>query len=248
MAPLSAAIMQPYFFPYLGYFQLMAAVDVFVVHDDAQFIKGGWVNRNRILGADGPRWIVLPLEADNHTLGINRRRVVPGRTAFSKIVRQVEAAYRRAPYFDAVFPIVQAILSFDEHNLAAFNLNLLRTVAGRLGISSHILVSSELHKDDTLRGEERVIEICLNLGADRYINPIGGLELYQRPAFAARGIELALLRSTPRAYAQFRAAPVSGLSILDVMMFNDDSAIRTMLREFELIEPAGLKSGGPHNA
>lgn len=247
-ARVTAAIMQPYFFPYIGYFQLMAAADVFVVHDDVQYIKGGWINRNRILFNGEPHWIVLSVEADVHTRHVNQRRYVSDSAPFRKVVRQIQAAYRTAPRFHAVFPVIEEVLAFGDRNVAAFNFNLLRTLARWLGLRSRIVASSEIHKDEFLRGAPRIVVICAAVGATRYVNPIGGVTLYRSSEFAASGIDLRFLRPTPRVYSQFGPPHVPELSIIDVMMFNDMDTVQTMLGEFELLEPATALTAGSTDA
>ena len=233
---MTVAVMQPYLFPYIGYFQLMASADSFVVHDDVQYIKGGWINRNRVLSSSGSSWVTLPVAAGPHRLNINQRCYVPGPKGPRQFLRRLEACYRPAPNFAEVYELVRALLLHEERNVAAFNTHALRAVAKRIGITTRIIVSSELTKDDCLRGEARVIAICEALGAERYVNPIGGTALYQQPRFAEHGLELAFLRPEPRGYRQFGSVRVPGLSIIDVLMFNDALTVREMLEEFTLVE------------
>ena len=171
---MNVSIMQPYLFPYIGYFQLMASADVFVVHDDVQYIRGGWINRNRLLSGGEPRWVTLPVAAGAHRLNINQRGYAPGAEGPRQFLRRLEAGYRAAPNFAEVFELVRALLLHEDRNVAAFNTHALRGVAESVGITTPLVVSSEMTKDDSLRGEARVIAICEALGAERYVNPIGG--------------------------------------------------------------------------
>lgn len=228
------AIMQPYFFPYIGYFQLIAASDMFVIHDDVQYIKGGWINRNRILVNNQPAWIVLPVEAAIHSLAINQRRYVLNPSSLRKILRQIEGAYRCAPGFERVYETVNRILGFADSNVAAFNANLLRVLSSEMGIGTRMILSSEIQKDQNLRAQDRVLAICNATAAKRYINLPGGADLYEPEEFSRRGIELQFLRSRARPYQQFGAPHVSTLSILDVMMFNNAATVSSFLKEFEL--------------
>jgi hypothetical protein len=230
-----ASIMQPYLLPYIGYFQLVACSDMFVAHDDVQYIKGGWINRNRILLNGRPDWITLPVAAAAHSLSIRERRYEQPEHHVPRMLRRVEAAYRAAPFFDVAFPFLQDALSLDESNVAAFNLSVLKCLTARVGIRTPIVVSSSLGVGKELRGQDRVIAICRRVGATRYVNPLGGTSLYDTRCFADAGIALNFLKSTVSPYQQFRQTPVPFLSIVDVLMFNDETAISRMLTEFELL-------------
>jgi hypothetical protein len=230
------SIMQPYLFPYIGYFQLMTAADTFVVHDDVQYIKGGWINRNRILINGAPAWITLPVKADDHALNINQRTYVPAAATKRRVLRRIEGAYHGAPQFPVGQAIVAEALSSPDSNVAAFNVHAMRVVADAIGITTDVVLSSQLSKDDALAGEARVIAICEMLGGDRYVNLPGGRELYAPAHFAERGLQLSFLEPRPRAYKQSGNAHVPMLSIVDVLMFNDLAAIGEMLHDFELVD------------
>jgi WbqC-like protein family len=228
--------MQPYFFPYIGYFQLMAACDVFFVFDDAQYIDGGWVNRNRILVNGAAQWITAPVVAASHKLRILEREYLLRHRVALRLPSRIAGAYRSAPFFAQTMPLIEDILAFPQAGVAAFNTNLLRRLAAHLGIKTPIRLTSELDKDDSLvGGERRVIDICLELGATVYINPIGGRDLYSAEAFAKRGIELRFLSCEVAPYTQFGVPHVPLLSIIDVLMFNDVPAVRGMLEQYTLL-------------
>jgi hypothetical protein len=230
-----ASIMQPYLLPYIGYFQLVACSDIFVALDDVQYIKRGWINRNRILLNGKPGWITLPVAYADHRLSIRERRYTQPELHVPKMLRRVEAAYRGAPFFDVVFPFLQDALSLDESNVAAFNLSVLKCLTARVGVQTPIVVSSSLGVGKELRGQDMVIATCRRVGATRYVNPQGGTSLYDKRCFADAGIALNFLKSTVSPYQQFRQTPVPFLSIVDVLMFNDETAISRMLTEFELL-------------
>jgi hypothetical protein len=230
------SIMQPYFFPYIGYFQLMSACEVFVVFDDAQYIQRGWVNRNRILIKGSPQWVTLPVNYADHRWPINRRDyLLQDGVQPQKLLRRIAGAYQGAPHFRETMELVSEILSFPDPNVAAFNVNLLRRTAAFIGIPTPLLMASELEKDNSLAGQDIVTDICSRLGAARYINPIGGADLYDDGFFAAKGIELRFLRSCAPVYAQFGSAPQASLSIIDALMFNGAKATAAMLPEHRLI-------------
>jgi hypothetical protein len=229
--------MQPYFFPYIGYFQLMHAVDTFVIYDDVQFSKGGWIQRNRILINGADRWIALPLKSDSHLRNICQRRLADSfHQERTRLLRQIEMAYRRAPHFTATMELVEHCLMFSETDLSLFLLHCLLAIKQHLGITAQILLSSDLPVDRGLKGQERVIAICHTLSSTHYINAIGGLELYERDTFAKHKLQLLFIKSLPIVYEQFdRTAFIPNLSIIDVMMFNSVGQIAQMLNAYDLI-------------
>lgn len=231
------AIMQPYFFPYIGYFQLIASSDVFVLHDDVQYIKGGWVNRNRILFNGADRMITLPVQKDAHDLPINARNYVADRPPRKDILNLIKQAYLKAPHYREVFPMIEALVLFEDRNVARYNENLIRRIADFLGLSCRIINSSEVEKDNSLAGEARVLEICKRLRARDYTNPIGGTELYHRVAFQQCGITLRFLQANNESYDQLGGKWVPFLSIIDVLMSNSAQEVRELLSHFSLVEP-----------
>lgn len=232
------AIMQPYFFPYIGYFQLIAASDVFVLHDDVQYIKGGWINRNRILLNGEDRMITFPVQKAPYDLLINARNYVDDKQARKDIINLVKQAYAQAPCYRQVFPLIEELLMFEDRNVARFNENLIRRVAEYLGLGCRIIVSSGMEKDDSLAGEARVLEICKRLGATDYTNPIGGTELYHQEAFQQHGITLRFLEAQNEPYEQRGDKWVPFLSIIDVLMFNSTGEVLRLLAGYRLLAPA----------
>ncbi len=229
------AIMQPYFFPYIGYFQLIAAVDQFVVYDNIKYTKKGWVNRNRILQNGKDVTFSLPLKGDSDALNVCQRELAADFNR-EKLLNQLRGAYRCAPYFEQTWSLLEEVLRNTEHNLFGFIHHALASTCKHLDISTAILVSSEIDIDHTLKGQDKVLALCQALGATTYVNAIGGLELYSKDAFQKRGIELAFIRSKPFEYTQFGGDFVSWLSIIDVMMFNPLADIREcIVCNYELI-------------
>lgn len=222
------AIMQPYFLPYIGYFQLIGAVDLFIVYDNIKYTKKGWINRNRFLRNGKEAVFSLPLKKDSDTLDV-RDREIAADFKKPKLLNKLREAYRSAPHFDEAFPLVETIVLEEERNLFRFILGSIRAVCGFLGIRTEIVASSSLPVDHALQGEARVVALCRHAGADAYINAIGGRDLYSKEDFGARGIDLKFLRSKPFEYRQFGRAFVPSLSIVDVMMFNSPGAIREHL-------------------
>ncbi len=224
--------MQPYLFPYLGYFQLIRAVDAFVVYDDVNYIVRGWINRNFILEQGNRLMITLPLQGASQNLLINEVMVSSRQ---HKLLSTIRHNYAKAPYFKAVFPMLEDIFLQQEKNLARFLDYQLRRVCDYLGLAPRWHVSSSLNKDNSLRGQNKVLAICEELGAKHYINVPGGKSLYDHAAFANHGMQLFLIQPRPVSYRQFGKEFVPNLSIIDVMMFNDKDQCAALLEEYELI-------------
>lgn len=237
---MKVAIMQPYFFPYIGYFQLIAASDVFVLHDDVQYIKGGWVNRNRILFNGESRMITFPVQKDAYELPINARRYVDDKQARKDIINLLKQAYAKAPSYRQVFPLLDDLLMFEDRNVARFNENLIRRIADFIGLSCKIITSSGMEKNESLAGEQRVLDICKRLGATDYTNPIGGTELYHQESFQKWSITLRFLDAQNERYEQSSDTWVPFLSIIDVLMFNSVEETRLLLTKYRLLAPSEL--------
>ena len=189
-------IMQPYFFPYIGYFQLMNAVDEFVVYDNIEFTKKGWINRNRILVNGTDSYITIPLRKDSDYLDIRDRYLADiWSVEKKKMLNRIVESYRKSPNFDSAYPIIEKCILFEESNLFSFVLNSLYLVKEHLEIATSISISSTLPTDHALKAEERVIDICKARKASIYLNPIGGIKLYDKDRFRGEGIELYFLKN-----------------------------------------------------
>ncbi|MFZ4641428.1 MAG: WbqC family protein [Nodosilinea sp.] len=219
------AIMQPYFLPYIGYFQLLAAVDSFVLYDHIKYTKKGWINRNRILVSGTDKVFSLSLKKDSDFLDIVEREISQDFSPV-KLLSQFKGAYRKAPYFEQVFSLLEKIMLYEERNLFKFIYHSIVRVCEYLGISTEIRVSSHISISSELKSQDRVISLCQVLGAHTYINAIGGMELYNKDTFKAAGIELKFIKSNSFEYLQFDNEFIPWLSIVDVMMFNDLDTIR----------------------
>lgn len=229
------AIMQPYFFPYIGYFQLIAAVDVFVVYDNIKYTKKGWINRNRMLQNGKDVMFSLPLKNNSDSLDIFERELA---TDFNrnKLLNQFKGAYRRAPFFEQTFPLIESIVRYEDNNLFRFLHNSIAATCIYLGIDTQIRISSGIAIDHSLKNQDKVLALCEALGANSYVNAIGGMELYSKETFTNKGIELKFIKSKPFEYAQLCGEFVPWLSIIDVMMFNSVTKIKECLNNnFELI-------------
>src|SRR5665647_658186 len=223
--------MQPYFLPYIGYWQLMNAVDKFIVDDDLQFIKAGWINRNRILLNAEPFFITIPLKPGSHSSKIRERFISDQYfdKGADKLLKTINIAYLKAPYFNKAMPIIERCFLFKEKNLSRFIFNSIKIISEYLEITSEIIFSPQIEMDHSLKGQERVIEICKNFSATSYINSFGGLELYDSKSFESSRIELKFLKSKTNEYKQFDNEFIPNLSIIDVMMFNSNDDIKKIL-------------------
>ena len=223
---------QPYFFPYLGYWQLINLSDVYVISDSMQYIKKGYINRNSIL-IDGAKHLFV-LEA----LGVKQNSLINevqvGNNG-KKIVKTIFHSYKKAPYFDEVYPFIEDIVLYKEKNLARYIGNSIKKVSQYLGIDTKFIYLSELQGKTKLKGEARTIDICKRVGATKYINAIGGQKLYNKEEFLKEGIELKFLEMENIEYKQFNNKFVPSLSIIDVLMFNSVNKIKEMLKMYRLI-------------
>jgi hypothetical protein len=216
--------------PYIGYFQLINAVNEFVIYDNIEFSKKGWINRNRILVNGKDIYITIPLRKDSDYLEIGKRALAEGwLTDREKLLNRIVESYRKSPYFNVAFHLIQKIILFEDNNLFNFIYNSIFLIKEYLGIPTPIIISSSIPIDHKLKSGNKVIEICKARNADIYINPIGGLELYSKEAFKKEGIELLFLKSGEIKYKQFGSEFVPWLSIIDVMMFNSKEDIIKML-------------------
>lgn len=229
------AIMQPYIFPYLGYFQLINAVDKFILFDDVNYINKGWINRNRILLNDKEFLFTIPLENTSQNKLINEINLYDNFRWKGKLLKTINAAYKNAPMFSEAYPILGRIIGYEKQNLSGFISNSILEICRYLKIETHIVLSSLPYNTANLKGQDKILEICRKEATEIYINPIGGFEIYQKEAFEKQNIKLFFLKSRPVIYNQFRNKFIPFLSIIDVMMFNDKDKISQYLNEYQLI-------------
>ncbi len=225
----AVAIMQPYFFPYIGYYQLVRAVDIFVFYDDVAYIKGGWINRNRILVNGQPTFITVPLR------GASQNRLIcdiPLAGDCTKLVRTIELAYRRAPFFSETMVPIKKILTSPVAHIGELAIASITAIMDHLGIGrTYRLSSKDFPHTRVLRGPDRLIAITKECGAAHYVNAIGGRGLYDKMCFQEKGLTLTFLEPLVDEYTQFRQPFQSGLSIIDALMFNGRDKVGAMLSE-----------------
>lgn len=229
---MTLGIMQPYFMPYIGYWQLMAAVDKYVVYDDVNYIKGGWVARNNILMNGQAHLFTITLNGASPNKHFNEIEV---RDDFKKFRNMLQSCYAKAPYYKEIMPILEQIFEYENRNLGAFLYHSYQVILDYLGIDTELILSSTIDKNNELRAGEKVKHICHLLGADTYYNAIGGQELYDVEDFAQNGITLRFLQTNPVTYPQYKNEFVPNLSIIDVLMFNGKEGTNKLLKEFTLI-------------
>ena len=228
-------IMQPYFFPYIGYWQLINEVDTYIIYDDVNFIKGGWINRNRILVNGKPMFYNVQMKEASPFKKINEVEVANTDIIKRKMLTTLEMNYKKAPFFQQVYPMLKDIIEQDENNLAKYLEYSIRKICEYLDIKIKIVMSSSIQKNNELKGKEKVIHICKLMMATDYVNAIGGQELYDYESFEKNGLQLNFLKTNSIEYKQFKNDFISNLSIIDVLMFNSKEELNIILNDYELI-------------
>ncbi|MBF9253844.1 WbqC family protein [Pontibacter sp. 172403-2] len=233
---MKVAIMQPYVFPYIGYFQLIDAVDLFVIYDDVQYIKKGWINRNRILLNGKEHLFTIPCIKASQSKLINEIGVDWSSKDISGFCKTIEAAYRKAPFFEEINTLLHAVLNKRPESIADLATAGITSICDYLNIKTELKRSSQCDFQNVdLKKGDRLIDIVKKTGGSDYINAIGGRELYTKEDFAQQGINLNFLKSLPVVYQQFNNDFVPWLSILDVLMFNSKENIAEYLKQYELL-------------
>ena len=227
------AIMQPYFLPYIGYFQLINSVDEFVIYDNIKYTKKGWINRNRFLQNNKEATFTIPLKKDSDWKNVVDRKIAENFDA-EKLVRQIKNSYSKAPYYNEGFPVFENLVLNEERNLFEYIYNSIKDICNFLNIDTKLIVSSDINHNHKLESQERVLSICNALEATNYINLSGGKDLYNQKYFSDRGIKLEFIASKPLSYKQFNDDHISFLSILDLIMFNDKDTIYNFLHEVNI--------------
>ena len=212
--------MQPYFFPYAGYFQLAASVDKFVLFDDVNFINRGWINRNRILVSGKEYLFTAPLHDVSQNKLINDIKILDELNWKIKLLKTIEQAYKKAPYFMDAYPIISQIINYDNLNLSEYIYHSLVKINEYLGIGCALVPSSSVYNNQHIKGQDRILDICSKESATEYTNLPGGQELYNRDKFLDCGVQLTFINPPSFKYKQFDNDFVPWLSIIDIMMFN----------------------------
>jgi WbqC-like protein family. len=226
------AIMQPYIFPYIGYFQLIDSVNQFIIYDDVQFIKGGWINRNSII-VNGEKYMFnLILSGASSNKNINQINVYKNQ---NKLLKTIEYNYKKAPFFYSIFPLLSSILNNKEDNLSLFIGHSIIELCQFINIDTNIIYSSNIEKNNLLKGKDKVIDICKTMTADVYINSIGGKQLYSKEEFEKHNIDLKFLRTDKLQYHQQSNQFIPNLSIIDLLMYNGKDGTIELIKKYTLI-------------
>lgn len=233
----SVAIMQPYFLPYIGYYQLINTVDEFVIYDNIQYTKKGWINRNRLLCAGRDELITLPLRRGSDYADVCDRYLADDwNITKDKLLSKVLTWYSKAPYKLETLDVLDKIFDYSNKNLFEFIYNSLRVTLDYLDIKTKIVVSSTIQMDHSLKSVDKVLAICKAIHASHYVNPIGGVDLYSKEVFRQHNIHLQFLKANNIQYDQLTQQFVPYLSILDVLMFNSQQTIKEQyLTQYTLI-------------
>jgi hypothetical protein len=228
--------MQPYFFPYIGYFQLIAAVDKFVIYDDVNYINRGWINRNNILINGKAGLISVPLIGASQNKRIKDIAPLLETRWRNILFKTIEHNYKRAPHFNLVFPMIQHLINLEAATISELNYRGIKAVCEYLNIGTMLISGSDVYSNSDLKGQFRILDICKIENAEHYINPIGGMQLYDSELFNENGIKLNFIQSTRISYPQFNNVFIPNLSIIDLLMFCEPEYIHTkLLKAYELI-------------
>ena len=231
------AIMQPYLFPYIGYYQLISAVEKFIIYDDVNFIKQGWINRNTILANGKPCLFTVPLENQSSFSKINETLIDHEKYhRWKKIFfKTIEQNYSKAPFFIEVLSIIKETFEIENNNLSLLATNSLKNVCDYIGINTSFENSSSIYLNQNLTSQNRILDICKKEDAKVYVNPIGGVKLYNENDFLTEQIALRFIKANQINYNQFNQEFVPNLSIIDVLMFNEVGIVKKLLSNWELI-------------
>ncbi len=229
--------MQPYLFPYIGYYQLVHAVDKFVVYDDVNFIKQGWINRNRILVNCKDHIFTVPLanQSSFQTIAATEINYKLFPQWKSKFMKTLAGSYSKAPNYNEAAALIENMLSQNQPTISQMATTTIVDIYQYLGLKKEFVLTSAMYNNGELKAYERVIDICKKENATAYINPIGGQELYSKEIFTDSGLALNFIKSNKIVYQQFNCEFVPWLSIIDLLMFLSKEQIREYLSAYELI-------------
>lgn len=228
---MKSAVMQPYLFPYLGYYQLVYAVDKFVFYDDVNFIKRGYINRNNILVNGQAQRFTVPVPGATQNKKINEFDFSED---VRKVLKTIQMAYKKAPYFEFVYPIIEDVLTLPERTVTTICKASVEQVFNYLEIDKHFYISSELNYERDKSAADRLIDISKILSCSKYINSPGGIKLYDKDYFSEQDVELSFIKMTAGSYSQNQSEFIPYLSMIDVLMWNNKAQIKKLMQQFEL--------------
>lgn len=231
-------IMQPYFFPYLGYFSLIKNTDHFVFFDTPQYERRSWMNRNRILNINGDvNYITVPLVKAPQKTAIKDMIVDNTQDWPESMIAKMGLYKKKAPYYEETVKFFRSVLKEKYHSLADLNVKTTIATCEYLGIEQRFDVFSkmDLSIGPVSQPDEWALEITKAMSYDTYINPPGGTAFFRKELYTKNGIDLKFLKINLQPYIQCIGRFESSLSIIDAMMFNSKETIRNMLDEYELL-------------
>ncbi len=225
--------MQPYWFPYLGYFQLLQNVDRFMLLDTMNHKPRGWVNRNRILNGHRPTWLSLTLANSSQNVLLKDLQCFEKEKGALMLLKRLQSAYEKAPYYQFAMPVLETIINDPNSHFVSTVEYMFNHICEYLAIDTPRVLAS----DQNLlvrKGENRIVALCRQQQATQYINLSGGDTVYSRQDFAKKNIELMFMKMKPIRYDQFKEPFAPSLSIIDVMMFNSPRKIRDLLNRYDI--------------
>lgn len=225
------AIMQPYLFPYIGYFQLINSTDLFLIYDDVNYITRGYINRNSILTPNGIKRFTIPVNS------ASRNKLIKDLTFsndINNLIKMVKYSYSKAPYFNSIFPIIKETLETNDRVIADLCLKSYKLIFAYLGIDKKLIKTSKIEYDRERPAQDRLIELCHKFNAKTYINASGGRELYKKEEFLKEGINLKFIDTLPIKYQQGRNEFIPNLSIIDILMNCSKKDILEIINKYEL--------------
>jgi len=225
------AVMQPYLFPYIGYFQIIYASDLFLIYDDVAYIKRGYINRNSVLSANGATRFTIPVPGASQNKLISDLEFA---TDVAKVLKTIEHSYSKAPYFEPVFPLIQQILEHQDRSIASVCLKSYQAIFSYLNLDKQFKKTSELDYNRTASAQDRLIALSHKFEANCYINAPGGRSLYAKSDFVEKGVELKFIDSLPVEYRQGDGEFVPNLSIIDVLMHCPPEEVVSLIAQYEL--------------
>lgn len=225
------AVMQPYIFPYLGYYQLVNRSDLFVFYDDVNYIKSGYINRNNILSNGRNLRFTVPVEKASSFKLINEHCFSSN---VKKILDTLRFSYSKAPYFHEVFPLVEKVILSKNRNVANITSQSIVEVFKYLGVEQKFVFSNSILFDRSLSAQDKLLSMCKIVGADEYCNSIGGRSLYNQSDFNQRNIDLTFMGMDEVTYLQGKNEFVRNLSMIDVLMWNSKSRVISFLEKYSI--------------
>ena len=230
------AIMQPYIFPYVGYFNLIEASDQFIFYDDTNYINKGWINRNRILMNNSDLLFTIPLDKASQNRLINDIKPIIESGYTKKFFSRIEHSYKKAPYYSDVLEVLNSVFNSQCDSISDLAINSVVSVFSYLEKDIRYARSSSLSPPTIgMEKSDRLIQITKNMNYNKYVNSIGGQDLYNKEYFKARGVQLDFVQPKLTEYKQYNDNFVPGLSIIDILMFNDKKVVKEMMKSYTLL-------------